>query len=183
MVPSCPLSMIFNLHPSSQELKGLHESHFAHANMSSLTALQTWASWNMTTPLPPLAHCNNMSCAELCSTGSTSSDEVNGSTPACGNSYPKSAAALWDPHATSDLATCGLWWTVAMATHWNISTGNHPRPTSISLRTIPIPVGMRLLQRSPKWVLICLQRAFRRQIFQRLIASPMFFHIESPVMR
>lgn len=94
--------------------------------MSSLTALQTWASWDMTTPLPPLAHCNNMSCTELCFRGSTSSDEVNGSTPACGDSYPKSAAALWDPRATSNLATCGLWWTVAMATHWNISTGEPP---------------------------------------------------------
>ena len=93
--------------------------------MSSQTALQTWTSWSTTQQLPPLANCTNISCTELCFAGILS-DEINGSTSACGDVFTKSTAALWDPHAISNLATCGLWWTVAMATHWNISLGAPP---------------------------------------------------------
>ncbi|KAL2039291.1 hypothetical protein N7G274_007959 [Stereocaulon virgatum] len=90
--------------------------------MSPQTALQTWINWDMITQLPPLANCTNISCAELCFEGNRSSDDANDATLVC-DSYTKSTAALWDPHATSNLATCGLWWTVAMATHWNINLG------------------------------------------------------------
>ena len=78
----------------------------------------------MSTALPPLTNCTNMTCAELCFSNSATATAEEGNDISQCDSHSKNSAVLWDPHATTNLATCGLWWTVAMATHWNLTFGD-----------------------------------------------------------
>lgn len=43
--------------------------------------------------------------------------------------------ALWDPFASTNLAICGLWWTVAMGIHWNISVGWLPDSSNHTIQS------------------------------------------------
>ena len=45
---------------------------------------------------------------------------------------------LWDPHATTNLVICGLWWTVAMATHWFPAIANGSANRTVFDRSKPL---------------------------------------------
>ena len=106
--------------------------------MSSHSALQKWTSWDLNTPLPPLGNCGNSSCAGICFPGNFTPPNQCYNRDSLEMASSTSNPALWDPHATTNLVICGLWWTVAMATHWFPAIANGSANRTVFDRSKPL---------------------------------------------